>query len=105
MTAGQEKFLGFILDRVKDEKKDETRALLEESFAKQSDGSFNAAYLVSFTQKIAPMLKPEFTGEVKKIIEDFGKNIPGGAIQGALGGLSETKNIAGALSSLLSKYL
>jgi hypothetical protein len=66
--------MGFILDRVKEGKQDEARALLEESFAKQSDGSFDAAYIIGFAPRIAGTLKPEFVDEVKKVMTDFGKN-------------------------------
>jgi predicted PurR-regulated permease PerM len=92
MNAGQEKFLDFVLDRVRDDKKDEAKAILDESFAKQDDGSFNAAYLASIVPKLAVTLKPEFVDEVKAVITKFGaSNVASEAVSmlagGALGSL------------------
>lgn len=44
MNAYQEKFYQFILDRVKEADLEKAQALLQESFAKQADGSFDLAF-------------------------------------------------------------
>ena len=74
MNAFQEKFYHFILDRVQADKVEEVKELLAESFAKQSEGTFDVAYLLTFKEKIVPMLKEADKEEVLKIMEEFGKN-------------------------------
>lgn len=73
MNAFQEKFYHFILDRVQADKVEEVKELLAESFAKQSEGTFDVAYLLTFKDKIVPMLKEADKEEVLKIMEEFGK--------------------------------
>ena len=73
MNAFQEKFYHFILDRVQADKIEEVKELLAESFAKQSEGAFDVAYLLTFKDKIVPTLKEADKEEVLKIMEGFGK--------------------------------
>lgn len=73
MNAFQEKFYLFILDRVQADKVEDVKELLAESFAKQSEGTFDVAYLLTFKEKIVPMLKEADKEEVLKIMEEFGK--------------------------------
>ncbi len=73
MNAFQEKFYHFILDRVQADKVEDVKELLAESFAKQSEGTFDVAYLLTFKDKIVPMLKEADKEEVLKIMEEFGK--------------------------------
>lgn len=73
MNAFQEKFYHFILDRVQADKVEDVKELLAESFAKQSEGTFDMAYLLTFKDKIMPMLKEADKEEVLKIMEEFGK--------------------------------
>lgn len=73
MNAFQEKFYLFILDRVQADKVEDVKELLAESFAKQSEGTFDVAYLLTFKEKIVPMLKEDDKEEVLKIMEEFGK--------------------------------
>jgi hypothetical protein len=71
MNAGQEKFYNFILDRVQTGKQNEAKALLNESFSKQANGTFNAEYLQGFIPKMLALLKPESINEVKAIMSQF----------------------------------
>jgi hypothetical protein len=71
MNEGQTKFNDFILERVKDDKKDEAQALLGESFAKQADGTFTPEYMKTFIPKMLALLKLEHTEEVKNIMTTF----------------------------------
>ena len=73
MNAFQEKFYHFILDSVQADKVEDVKELLAESFAKQSEGTFDVAYLLTFKDKIVPMLKEADKEEVLKIMEEFGK--------------------------------
>lgn len=75
MNQGQEKFLGFILERVQEDKVDEAKALLDESFKKQSDGTFSHEYIMEFIPKMIALLKADKVEEVKAIMEQFAKNI------------------------------
>ena len=72
INPGQQKFFDFIMDRVQEDKQDEAQALLEESFAKQADGTFNAEYLATFAPRMIVLLKPEAIEEVKGIMAGFG---------------------------------
>ncbi|WP_100488457.1 hypothetical protein [Sporolactobacillus pectinivorans] len=72
MNPGQEKFFNFIMERIQDGKQDETKALLNESFSKQADGTFNAEYLTSFATRMIALLKPAYVDEVKTIMSQFG---------------------------------
>ncbi len=73
MNPGQEKFFNFIMERVQKGKQAEAKKLLEESFAKQANGTFNAEYLKDFAPKMAALLKPEAVEEVKGIMAQFGQ--------------------------------
>ncbi len=72
MNPGQEKFFNFIMERVQKGKQAEAKKLLEESFAKQANGTFSAEYLKGFAPKMAALLKPESVEEVKGIMAQFG---------------------------------
>ncbi|MDU7147417.1 MAG: hypothetical protein E6300_02905 [Clostridium sp.] len=75
MHQGQEKFLGFILERVQEDKVDEAKALLAESFKKQSEGTFSHEYIIEFIPKMIALLKPEKVDEVKAIMQQFAQNL------------------------------
>lgn len=71
MNDGQKKFLGFILDRVKENKKQEAEALLQESFGKQQDGTFNQEYLMSFIPRMMACIQEDKLEEVKNVMMNF----------------------------------
>ncbi|WP_370836253.1 hypothetical protein [Clostridium tertium] len=75
MHQGQEKFLGFVLERVQESKVDEAKALLAESFKKQSEGTFSHEYIIEFIPKMIALLKPEKVEEVKAIMQQFAQNL------------------------------
>lgn len=75
MHQGQEKFLGFILERVQEGKVDEAKSLLTESFKKQSEGTFSHEYIIEFIPKMIALLKPEKVEEVKAIMQQFAQNL------------------------------
>jgi hypothetical protein len=72
MNEGQKKFFDFILERVQNGKEEEAKTLLEESFAKQADGTFTAEYSQEIIPKYLAFLKPEYVEEVKNIMVNFG---------------------------------
>lgn len=75
MNQGQEQFLGFILERVQEDKIEEAKALLAESFKKQSEGTFTHEYISEFIPKMIALLKPEKVEEVQAIMVQFSKNL------------------------------
>lgn len=68
MNQGQEKFFGFIMERIGEENQGEAQELLSESFSKQNDGTFNAEYMASFVPRMLQLIKPEFVEEVKGVM-------------------------------------
>lgn len=71
MTEMQQKFSDFILSKVKEENVEEVKALLNEAFEKQREGSFNLMYLTSFVPKLMGYVKEEAKDEVMKIVDEF----------------------------------
>ncbi|MDR0411472.1 MAG: hypothetical protein LBH75_05825 [Treponema sp.] len=72
MNEGQKKFFDFILERVQNGKEKEAKALLEEGFEKQSDGTFTPEYMQGIIPKYIAILKPENVEEVKNVMMNFG---------------------------------
>jgi hypothetical protein len=75
MNQGQEKFLGFILERVKDDKIGEAKALLADNFKKQAEGNFTQDDVIQFIPKMIALLKPDKVEEVKAVMEQFSKGM------------------------------
>ena len=75
MNQGQEMFYNFFMERVKDAKKDEARALLEDAFARQAAGTFDKAYLQETMPKYFALLKPEAIEEVKQAMKHFASTL------------------------------
>lgn len=59
MNQGQELFFNFFIERAKDDKKEEAKILLDESFARQAVGTFDMEYLNELKPKLFAILKPE----------------------------------------------
>lgn len=72
MNQGQERFFGFILERVQDGQREQAEALLRNSFAQQAAGTFDMNKLNDFHQRLTAMLKPEHVSEVVAILSQFG---------------------------------
>lgn len=75
MNPGQEMFYNFFMERVKDDKKDEAKALLEDSFARQAAGTFDKEYLKETMPKYYALLKPETIEEVRQAMEHFASTL------------------------------
>lgn len=71
MNNGQEKFFNFIMERVALENQDKAKELLNESFAKQNEGTFNKEYMMSFIPRMIALLKPECIEEVNNIMNKY----------------------------------
>lgn len=68
MNNGQEKFFNFIMERVEKSNQPKAKELLNESFAKQDEGTFNKEYMMSFIPRMMELIKPEYMDEVKNIM-------------------------------------
>lgn len=75
MNPGQKMFYDFFIDRAQEDKKDEARALLEESFSRQAAGTFNMAYLQEVMPKFFQVVKPEAIDEVKEAMNHFASRL------------------------------
>lgn len=71
MNRGQEMFLNFIMQHVKEDSQQTARQLLEEAFAKQQDGSFRKMYLMTFIPRMLACIKPESVEQVKQVMTNF----------------------------------
>lgn len=71
MNSGQEKFMQFILQSVKEENAEKAKELLEESFAKQNNGTFDLIYLDSFITDMLELVKEDQKQQVLGIMQNF----------------------------------
>lgn len=74
MNQGQEKFFGYILERVKEDKVEEAKTLLEDNFKKQAEGNFTPSDIAQFVPKMIAMLKPDKIEEVQAVMKQFAGN-------------------------------
>lgn len=75
MNQGQEMFYQFFMERAKDDKKEEAKALLEEGFARQAAGTFDKAYLEEIMPRYFAVIKPEAVEELKQAMEHFSSRL------------------------------
>lgn len=74
MHEGQEKFYDFMIEKMLEDKKGEGSTLLKECFERQGKGTFTNEYLNEVNVKLLALMKPEFKGEVKDILDKFAEN-------------------------------
>ena len=67
----QQMFSSFILQRVKEDKIEEAKALLAENFKKQDEGTFTREDIEQFVPKMLNLLKPEKIEEIKAVAKQF----------------------------------
>lgn len=75
MNPGQEMFYKFFMERTKEDKKEEAKALLQDGFAKQEAGTFDKKYLEEVMPKYFEMIKPEAVEELKEAMNSFASRI------------------------------
>lgn len=71
---GQEMFLNFILQRVREGKEEEAREILLENFKKQDEGTFSQEDIQQFIPKMMSLLKPEKLAEVQAVATKFAES-------------------------------
>lgn len=75
MNQGQEMFYNFFMERVKDDKKEEAKSLLEDSFARQDAGTFDRAFFQEIMPKYYAIVKPEALEDVKEAMKHFASRL------------------------------
>lgn len=75
MNQGQEMFYNFFIERVQDDKKEEAKSMLEESFARQAAGTFDMAYFQEIMPKFFAIIKPEAVAEVQEAMNSFSSRL------------------------------
>jgi hypothetical protein len=71
MNQGQQQFLDYILERVKDDKSEEATTLLKDCFQKQDEGNFSQEDISRVVPKITDLIKPEKVEEVQGVMKQF----------------------------------
>lgn len=71
MNQGQEKFLGFFLEKAISEKHGEAKSMIGDMFEKMEKGELNVEHLSEAAPKMLEMIKDEHMDEVKGVIEGF----------------------------------
>lgn len=71
MTEGQEKFYHFILEHTEEKNKEDAKNLMDESFRKQKDGTFDRDTIMKLIPKIISLIKEEAVEDVKKVMKQF----------------------------------
>lgn len=74
MNEGQQKFLNFILDRVKEGNEGAAAQLLSDVFRKQDSEEFTQEDMQNFIPKMLDLLKPECIDEVDMIMQGYDYN-------------------------------
>ncbi|MDV4150900.1 hypothetical protein R0131_08635 [Clostridium sp. AL.422] len=75
MNQGQELFYNFFIERAMDDRKEEAKSLLEESFAKQAAGTFDMTYFQEIMPRFFAVIKPEALEEVKNSMNHFASRL------------------------------
>ncbi|MCM0650206.1 hypothetical protein NBE98_17710 [Clostridium swellfunianum] len=75
MNQGQERFLGYILERVQEDKVEEAKELLTNNFRKQAEGTFTQKDALQSMPKLISLLKPENVNEVQEVMKQFAQNM------------------------------
>ena len=68
MDQAQEQLIGFILERVKDDKVDEAKVLLSENFKKLAEGNFTQDDIAQVIPKMIALLRPDKIVEVQTAV-------------------------------------
>ena len=66
MNDGQKRFYDFAVERVQPGKEEEIRAIMNESFKRQDEGTFTKEYMAEIMPKMVALLRPECINEFKQ---------------------------------------
>ena len=68
-------FYKFFMERTKEDKKEEAKALLEEGFVRQEEGTFDKAYLEEIMPKYFDLIRPDAVEELKEAMAHFSSRL------------------------------
>ncbi len=71
----QQQFQTFILERVRQGYQEQAQVLLDESFARQANGTFDLDYLEAWTKAMIPLIDENAWPEVRAVIMEFKANL------------------------------
>lgn len=71
MNEYQQKFYEFIMGSVEETHTEDAEKLLQESFERQNNGTFNMEFLEGFEKTMAEYLKPERKEQVLQVMSQF----------------------------------
>lgn len=71
----QQQFQTFILERVRQGYQEQAQVLLDESLAKQANGTFDLDYLETWTKAMIPLIDENAWPEVRAVIMEFKANL------------------------------
>ncbi len=71
----QQQFQTFILERVRQGYQEQAQVLLDESLAKQANGTFDLDYLETWTKAMIPLIDENAWPEVRAVIKEFKANL------------------------------
>ena len=74
MNRGQELSVSYILERVKEDKVEEAKALFVQIFKKQVEGNFTQDDIAQFIPKMISLLKLDKIEEVAEVMEQYARN-------------------------------
>lgn len=71
MKAEEQKFYDFIMDRTKDDRKEDMKHLLAELMERRATDKLDKMYLMSVVPRALSYLDPDSVNEVKKVVSEF----------------------------------
>jgi hypothetical protein len=75
MNARQEQFLNFMMERAEDDKEQEVREILHESFAKQQGTKLTRKEFEVLKDKLTKLMKPQNVPEVNRAMNHYGQDL------------------------------
>ncbi len=74
MDQGQQQFLEYFLERVKEDKVEEAKALFNETFKKLTEGNISQEEIMMLIPVAMELLKPDKVEEVVAVMSEFARD-------------------------------
>ncbi|WP_077598141.1 hypothetical protein [Olsenella urininfantis] len=75
MNFRQKMFRGYVMSMVREDRRDEAERVLAEGFARQDEGTFDAAYLESMSPTYLALVKEEHVSKLKDAMAQFSSRL------------------------------
>lgn len=75
MNEGKQRFYDFVMERVKEGKEEEIKAIMSESFKRQQEGTFTKVYMTEIVPKMMMLLKPECVEDFKNAAQHMSSQL------------------------------